>query len=185
MGKGHSPCRKRSPILWSVLHRRSRRLDLRPKRTCFLPPQHYRFSRCWSHHRRRTRYRPESLVVISESNITTSAAATTNLTGLVFLGRPWSAAAQSVHCRSRPCGRVAYISCYLGALINPAGWEPWSVTEPNGDGVLFAEYDSSGPGAVGQHAPFSTQLNSSVGFGIADVLGENRMGWVDNSYYYV
>jgi len=117
---------------------------------------------------------PESLFVISESNIITSAAATTNLTGLVFLGRPWSDAAQ-----------VAYISCHLGALINPAGWEPWSATEPNTDGVLFAEYDSTGPGAVGQRAPFSTQLNSSVGFGIADVLGENWMGWVDSSYYYV
>ncbi|KAJ7866690.1 carbohydrate esterase family 8 protein [Mycena leptocephala] len=75
----------------------------------------------------------ESLFVINESNITSSAAATTDLTGLVFLGRPWSAQAQ-----------VAYISCYLGALINPAGWEPWSASMPQTDGVFMAEYASIG-----------------------------------------
>ncbi|KAJ7197717.1 carbohydrate esterase family 8 protein [Mycena haematopus] len=120
----------------------------------------------------------ESLFVINESNITTSPAATTDLTGLVFLGRPWSAQAQ-----------VAYISCNLGALINPAGWEPWSASMPNTDGVLFAEYASTGlkirkgPGAVGERAPFSTQLTSAAGYGIADVLGANWMTWVDTGYY--
>ncbi|KAJ6571597.1 carbohydrate esterase family 8 protein [Mycena capillaripes] len=114
----------------------------------------------------------ESLFVINESNITTSVAATGNLTGLVFLGRPWSAQAQ-----------VAYISCSLGALINPAGWEPWSATMPQTDGVLFAEYTSTGPGAIGQRASFSTQLSSAAGYGIADVLGTNWMDWVDTTYY--
>ncbi|KAJ6493057.1 carbohydrate esterase family 8 protein [Mycena sanguinolenta] len=115
---------------------------------------------------------PESLFVINESNITTSAAAATDLTGLIFLGRPWSAQAQ-----------VAYISCVLGALINPAGWEPWSASMPNTAGVLFAEFNSTGPGAVGQRASFATELASAAGFGIADVLGANWMTWVDTSYY--
>ncbi|KAJ7637285.1 carbohydrate esterase family 8 protein [Mycena polygramma] len=114
----------------------------------------------------------QSLFVLNECNITTSAAATSDLTGLVFLGRPWSAQAQ-----------VAYISCYLGALINPAGWEPWSASMPQTDGVFFAEYASTGPGAAGQRAPFSTQLTSATGFGIADVLGANWMDWVDGDYY--
>ncbi|KAJ7152848.1 carbohydrate esterase family 8 protein [Mycena filopes] len=114
----------------------------------------------------------QSLFVINESNITTSAAATTDLAGLVYLGRPWSAQAQ-----------VAYISCYMGALINPAGWEIWSVATPLTDNVLFAEYGSTGPGAAGQRAPFSTQLTSATGYGIADVLGSNWADWVDSSYY--
>jgi pectinesterase len=114
----------------------------------------------------------ESLFLINESNITVSAAASTILTGRVFLGRPWSAQAQ-----------VAYISCTLGALINPAGWEQWSASMPQTDGVLFAEYASIGPGAAGNRAPFSTQLASATGFGIADVLGTNWMDWVDVAYY--
>ncbi|KAJ6484431.1 carbohydrate esterase family 8 protein [Mycena vitilis] len=112
----------------------------------------------------------QSLFILNECNITTSAAATSDLTGLVFLGRPWSAQAQ-----------VAYISCYPGALINPAAWEPWSASMPQTDGVFFAEYASTGPGAAGQRASFSTQL----GFGIADVLGANWMDWVDSDYYHI
>ncbi|KAJ7686228.1 carbohydrate esterase family 8 protein [Mycena rosella] len=114
----------------------------------------------------------ESLFVINESNITTSAAATTDLTGQVFLGRPWSAQAQ-----------VAYISCWLDTLINSAGWEPWSASMPQTDGVLFAEYASTGPGAVGPRAPFATQLASPIGYGIAEVLGANWGAWVDAAYY--
>ncbi|KAJ6608272.1 carbohydrate esterase family 8 protein [Mycena sp. CBHHK59/15] len=114
----------------------------------------------------------DSLFVINESNITTSVAATTDLTSLVFLGRPWSDHAQ-----------VAYISCSLGALINPAGWEPWSVSSPQTDAVFFAEYANTGPGAVGPRASFSTQLGSAAGYGIADVLGANWMDWVDETYF--
>ncbi|KAJ7487883.1 pectinesterase [Mycena latifolia] len=114
----------------------------------------------------------ESLFVLNESNITTSTAATTDLTGRVFLGRPWSAQAQ-----------VAYIFCFLGALINSAGWEPWSASMPQTDGVLFAEYGSTGPGAIGPRAPFATQLTSPIGFGIADVLGSDWKSWVDVAYF--
>ncbi|KAJ7773796.1 pectin lyase fold/virulence factor [Mycena metata] len=114
----------------------------------------------------------ESLFVINQSNITTSAAATSSLAGQVFLGRPWSAQAQ-----------VAYISCTLGSSINPAGWEIWSVATPQTSGVLFAEFDSTGPGAAGQRAPFSTKLSSATGFGIADVLGSTWATWVDSTYF--
>ncbi|KAJ7848645.1 carbohydrate esterase family 8 protein [Mycena olivaceomarginata] len=113
-----------------------------------------------------------SLYVINLSTLTTSTAATANLTGKVFLGRPWSAAAQ-----------VVYISTNMGAHINPAGWEPWSTAEPNTSGVLFAEFGSTGPGAAGTRASFSKKLTSAAGFGIADVLGANWATWVDAAYF--
>ncbi|KAJ7186342.1 carbohydrate esterase family 8 protein [Mycena pura] len=114
----------------------------------------------------------ESLFVINESTITQSTAATRSLTGLVFLGRPWSAQAQ-----------VAYISCNLGAVINSAGWEIWSTATPNTANVLFAEFNSTGVGATGTRASFSTKLPSAAGFGIADVLGANWTSWVDATYF--
>ncbi|KAJ6529176.1 carbohydrate esterase family 8 protein [Mycena vulgaris] len=114
----------------------------------------------------------ESLFVINESNITTGATATQSLIGTVFLGRPWTAAA-----------RVAYISSTLGPQINAAGWEPWSAAMPQTDGVLFAEFGSTGPGAAGARAPFATKLSSPTGFGIADVLGASWTTWVDATYF--
>ncbi|KAJ7643255.1 carbohydrate esterase family 8 protein [Mycena rosella] len=113
-----------------------------------------------------------TLFIINESKITTSAAATTDLMGQVFLGRPWSAQAQ-----------VAYISCWLDTLIDSAGWESWSASMPQTDGVLFAEYASTGPGAVGPRAPFATQIASLIGYGIAEILGANWGAWVDAACY--
>ncbi|KAJ7108068.1 pectinesterase [Mycena crocata] len=132
----------------------------------------------------------QSLFVINNSNITVSATAARNLTGLVYLGRPWSAQAQfilSSHLSSNydllAHNRVAYISCFLEALINSAGWEPWSESMPQTDGVFMAEYASTGPGAGGQRAPFSRQLSSASGYGIADVLGITWRDWVDVAYF--
>ncbi|KAF7292662.1 Carbohydrate esterase family 8 protein [Mycena indigotica] len=59
-------------------------------------------------------------VVINCSNIIQSSAATTSLTGKVYLGRPWTQWA-----------RVVYTSCTLGAQINSAGWSVWSSSTPN------------------------------------------------------
>ncbi|SJL16043.1 related to pectinesterase precursor [Armillaria ostoyae] len=112
-----------------------------------------------------------SLYVINESNITTSSSATTSLEGLVYLGRPWAAYA-----------RVVYTSCSLGDLINSAGWEEWSSSEPNTDGVTFAEYGSSGDGASGTRASFATTLTSTSGYTISDVLGSDYADWVDSDY---
>ncbi|KAJ7053306.1 carbohydrate esterase family 8 protein [Mycena amicta] len=114
----------------------------------------------------------ESLFVINQSNLVKSANAVKDLTGLVFLGRPWSAQAQ-----------VAYISCTLDAHINPAGWEIWSTATPNTENVLFAEFNSTGPGAAGTRAAFSSKLSSASGFGIADVLGADYTNWVDTAYF--
>ncbi|KAJ7483581.1 putative pectin methylesterase [Mycena latifolia] len=112
-----------------------------------------------------------SLFVINHSTITTSTAATTSLTGKVFLGRPWTQWA-----------KVAFTSCDLGALINGAGWEIWSTATPNTADVTFAEFASTGAGAAGTRASFSEKLSSNTGFMAADVLGSNWTSWVDQAY---
>ncbi|GLB38096.1 hypothetical protein LshimejAT787_0411470 [Lyophyllum shimeji] len=112
-----------------------------------------------------------SIFVINQSTITTSPAATRSLTGLVYLGRPWTQYA-----------RVVYTSCSLGSLINGAGWEPWSSSAPNTANVLFAEYASTGAGAAGTRASFSKKLSSNAGYTAADVLGSDWTSWVDQAY---
>ena len=92
----------------------------------------------------------------------------------------------------------------MNDLINSAGWEQWSSSTPNTDGVFFAEYNSSGasftskslvcvydsdsilgPGSVGPRAPFATLLSNDTGYAIADVLGDSWMDWVDGDYYMI
>ncbi|KAK0199659.1 pectin lyase fold/virulence factor [Desarmillaria ectypa] len=112
-----------------------------------------------------------SLFVINKATITTSSSATTSLQGKVYLGRPWGNYA-----------RVVYTSCSLGNLINSAGWEQWSSSSPNTDHVTFAEYGSTGTGASGTRASFSSKLSSTNGYTISDVLGSNYANWVDSKY---
>ncbi len=96
--------------------------------------------------------------------------------------------------------RVVYTSCSLGDLINSAGWEEWSSSEPNTNGVTFAEYGSSGTltllrfhdtlvtsilsgdGASGTRASFATTLTSTSGYTISDILGSDYADWVDSDY---
>jgi pectinesterase len=113
----------------------------------------------------------DGLFVIDQATIITSSAATTSLTGKVYLGRPWTQYA-----------RVIYTSCSLGSLINGAGWEQWSSSTPNTAHVLFAEYNSFGSGAAGTRASFSKKLSSASGYTVADVLGSNWTSWVDQAY---
>ncbi|KAJ6584314.1 carbohydrate esterase family 8 protein [Mycena capillaripes] len=113
----------------------------------------------------------DSLFVINRSSLIVSSAATSALTGQVFLGRPWTQFAQ-----------VVYTSCTMGAHINPAGWSIWSTATPNTADVLFAEFASSGPGAAGTRASFSEKLSSNTGFMAADVLGSTWTSWVDTTY---
>ncbi|KAJ4480103.1 putative pectin methylesterase, partial [Lentinula aciculospora] len=110
-------------------------------------------------------------VVINESTIEQSSAATEDLTGLVYLGRPWTEFAT-----------VAYTSCTLGSIINSAGWEVWSSTEPNTEDVTFAEYDNGGAGSAGTRASFATKLTSNADYTAAAVLGSDWTSWVDQGY---
>ncbi|PUZ66387.1 hypothetical protein GQ55_3G303600 [Panicum hallii var. hallii] len=62
-------------------------------------------------------------------------AANTAFTTLTYLGRPW-----------KNFSRTVVMESYVGGLVNPAGWMPWS-----GDFALdtlyYAEYNNTGPGA--------------------------------------
>ena len=67
----------------------------------------------------------------------------------VYLGRPW-----------RDFASVVFISCDLGAHIQPAGWSNWPGTTRDKT-AYFAEYGNSGPGAdISQRAVWSHQLSA-------------------------
>jgi pectin methylesterase-like acyl-CoA thioesterase len=69
----------------------------------------------------------------------------------VGLGRPWNSNA-----------RVAFVGCYFDAMITPSGWNQWSKSSPQTEGVLFGEYHNSGPGANAcSRAAFSQQLSDA------------------------
>jgi pectin methylesterase-like acyl-CoA thioesterase len=69
----------------------------------------------------------------------------------VGLGRPWN-----------NLSRVAYIGCYFDSMISPAGWQQWSKSTPNTDGVQYGEYHNYGPGSnICKRATFSQQLSDA------------------------
>lgn len=57
------------------------------------------------------------------------------LAGTVDLGRPW-----------RPYAHVVYIDTWMDEHIKPAGWHNWG-NSANERTAIFAEYNSTGPGA--------------------------------------
>ncbi|PYH40108.1 putative pectin methylesterase [Aspergillus saccharolyticus JOP 1030-1] len=70
----------------------------------------------------------------------------------ISLGRPWNSYA-----------RVAYIESYLDSCVEAAGWEQWSSSSPQTDGVLFGEYQNYGPGSsTTDRASFATVLDAST-----------------------
>ncbi|MGH9598307.1 MAG: pectinesterase family protein, partial [Terracidiphilus sp.] len=59
------------------------------------------------------------------------------LTGKVYLGRPW-----------RPYATVIFLNTEMGDQIAPAGWREWHPGETHSlDTAFYAEYNSTGPGA--------------------------------------
>jgi pectin methylesterase-like acyl-CoA thioesterase len=69
----------------------------------------------------------------------------------VSLGRPWNQFAN-----------VAYVATYLDGMVGAAGWDQWSKSSPQTDGVSYGEYHNSGPGSsTCSRASFSKQLSDS------------------------
>ena len=70
----------------------------------------------------------------------------------VFLGRPW-----------RPYASVVYLNTEMGPHIDPAGWREWHPGESHYlDTVLYAEFNSTGPGAnTAAREPKSRQLTAA------------------------
>ena len=69
----------------------------------------------------------------------------------VGLGRPWNSNA-----------RVAFVDCYLDSMISAAGWNQWSKSSPQTDGVVFAEYHNYGPGSNACNRASFSQLLSDA-----------------------
>lgn len=69
----------------------------------------------------------------------------------VSLGRPWNQFAN-----------VAYIDSYLDGMIGAAGWDQWSKSSPQTDGVSYGEYHNYGPGSsTCGRVSFSKQLTDT------------------------
>ena len=67
----------------------------------------------------------------------------------VFLGRPW-----------RPHAKTVFIRTTMGSHIVPAGWDNWRNAD-NEKTVLFAEYESTGPGShPSKRVSWSKQLTA-------------------------
>ncbi|KIM83640.1 carbohydrate esterase family 8 protein [Piloderma croceum F 1598] len=116
----------------------------------------------------------EGIYVIDSCTIKAADDAKSALTQEVYLGRPWTQYAQAV-----------FKDCSLSDIINPAGWEKWSTSEPNTADVLFAEYGNTGAGStISQRASFSTMLTSSsvAKYSISAILGSGYTAWVDSNY---
>ncbi|RDW56608.1 hypothetical protein BP5796_13073 [Coleophoma crateriformis] len=109
--------------------------------------------------------------VFDQCTVTPSVAGASvaGMTGSISLGRPWNANA-----------RVAYIKTYLDSCVSAAGWNQWSSSSPNTNGVLFGEYQNTGPGAVSTNrASFSHQLTDAEAttFLIANFFSSTS--WID------
>ncbi|TVY19509.1 Pectinesterase [Lachnellula arida] len=109
-----------------------------------------------------------SYYVINQSTVA-GTSDTTDTTGSVYLGRPWSEYA-----------RVVFQNTELSDIVNSAGWEVWSTSTTNTEDVTFEEYGNTGAGASGTRASFSSKLSAAVS--ISDILGSTYTGWVDTTY---
>ncbi|KAF1844091.1 carbohydrate esterase family 8 protein [Cucurbitaria berberidis CBS 394.84] len=95
--------------------------------------------------------------------------------GLSYLGRPYSAFSIAV-----------YMNSYIDQHIKDAGWSVWSPTNPQTSGVLFGEFNNSGPGswqASTQRASFATNLTASQAtkYQLASWIGDTT--WLDMTAY--
>lgn len=108
-----------------------------------------------------------SYYVITDSTI--QAGSTDPGEGAVYLGRPW-----------RDYARVVFQRTAMSDIVNSAGWEEWSSSDPLTDNVTFEEYDNSGDGSEGTRASFSSTADSAVT--IDTILGDDYADWVDADY---
>jgi pectinesterase len=68
--------------------------------------------------------------------------------GSYYLARPW-----------KPFAKMVLLNCELGPVVRDRGWDHWS-KESNKQDAFFAEYKSTGVGAVPKaRAPWSRQLS--------------------------
>lgn len=106
---------------------------------------------------------------------TAAADATVDLTGSVYIGRPYSQYAL-----------VVVKNSYLTDVINPSGWKVWSTSDPRTSGVTFAEFNNTGPGnwenneAARGAFGYATLLTEDT-YSLANVM--DSTDWIDMTYW--
>ncbi|OJJ38372.1 hypothetical protein ASPWEDRAFT_106426 [Aspergillus wentii DTO 134E9] len=93
------------------------------------------------------------------------AASGKDLTGEVYLGRPW-----------RVLARVIYQNSVLSDIINEKGW----TTMADGATPSYYEIDNSGDGADTSKREYESTIDAPVTR--ETVLGGDYQGWIDGSY---
>ncbi|CAH1196897.1 MULTISPECIES: pectinesterase family protein [unclassified Paenibacillus] len=78
----------------------------------------------------------------------------------VYLGRPW-----------RNDAKTCFLHCWMGPHLRREGWHNWNKSEAEST-VLYAEYQSSGPGAAeaGERVPWAKVLSDEEAAEYADAL---------------
>ncbi|RGP63630.1 hypothetical protein FLONG3_9843 [Fusarium longipes] len=113
--------------------------------------------------------------IFDQCLFTEASSSTVDLTGQVYLGRPYSAYAL-----------VVIKNSYLDSCIQPSGWKIWSTSDPRTDSITFAEYANEGPG--------SWEKNSAAreAFGFATLLTKDDYSlesvmdstdWIDMTHW--
>ena len=95
--------------------------------------------------------------------------------GESYLGRPYSNFSVAV-----------YMNSYIDSQINEAGWSVWQTSNPQTNGVLFGEYNNSGPSswkASTQRASFATNLTQAQAqsYTLSTWIGDTT--WLDTTAY--
>ncbi|KAJ7133454.1 carbohydrate esterase family 8 protein [Mycena epipterygia] len=113
------------------------------------------------------------IYVFNENQIIAAPDAFANVTGNVFLGRPWGDFA-----------RVVFKNTFVAAPMNKTIWSIWNPGDERIDFILFAEYNSFGPGvAHADRANFSTVLTpeQAAQYTLSSAL-PNYRDWVDTEF---
>ncbi|KAH0286515.1 carbohydrate esterase family 8 protein, partial [Aureobasidium sp. EXF-3399] len=113
--------------------------------------------------------------IFDQCLFTSATDATVDLTGSVYLGRPYSAYAL-----------VVVKNSYLDDIINPSGWKIWSVTDPRTDYITFGEYQNVGPGSwadnvAARQAFGNATLLTSDSYSLESVM--DNTAWIDKTYW--
>ncbi|KAJ6585567.1 carbohydrate esterase family 8 protein [Mycena capillaripes] len=111
------------------------------------------------------------IYVFNQNKIIAASDAFPNVTGNVFLGRPWG-------------GSVVFKNTDIIAPMNKTIWSIWNPGDERIDFILFAEYDSFGPGVANADRPsFSTVLPrlQAAQYTLSSTL-PNYRDWVDTDY---
>ncbi|KAH8120359.1 pectin lyase fold/virulence factor [Phellopilus nigrolimitatus] len=115
-----------------------------------------------------------SIYIFNQNQVIAASDAFSNVTGNVYLGRPWGDYA-----------KVVFKNTVIGSQLNKAVWSEWNTGDPRTDHVLFAEYNSTGAGVQDANRPsFATILTSSedVDYTISTAVGSNYISWVNSDY---